>query len=237
LSNAVNNVPALLSIIILLTPPLPPSLPPSLPTHTESMKQLQTLVRQGRKVLANMYLREILTTRDTCFFFQPPSMNSDTTLDMKQKFRTQAGLTWRYISPGVSQHYLKDSPYKALDRLMQGPILVAYPEEIADRTISTRAVLGLAKEFNLGVLGAKWRNNFLSASELKELKSEGVYRGEVLSLFANYQRTVVQALNMHHEKETGTGPAAEGGEGEGEGGKKMAAAAAAEGGSEAPPSK
>lgn len=150
-----------------------------------------------------MYLREILTTRDTCFFFQPPSMNSETVLQMKQKFRAQTGLTWRSFSPAVSQHYLKDSPYKALIRLLQGPMIVAYPEEIADRAIPTRAVLGLAKEFNLGILGAKWQNNFLSAADLKELKAEGVYRGEVLGLFATYQREVVQALNMHHEKESG----------------------------------
>jgi hypothetical protein len=70
-------------------------------------------------------------------------------------------------------------------------------------------VLALAKEFNLGLMGAKWHNTFLSAQEVKELKAEAVYRGEVLSLFANYQREVVQALNFHHEKETGTGPEAE----------------------------
>jgi hypothetical protein len=83
-------------------------------------------------------------------------------------------------------------------------MIVAYPEEIGDRAIPTRAVLGLAKEFNLGILGAKWQNNFLSAADLKELKAEGVYRGEVLGLFATYQREVVQALNMHHEREWNT---------------------------------
>jgi len=69
-------------------------------------------------------------------------------------------------------------------------------------------VLALAKEFNLGLMGAKWHNTFLSAQEVKELKAEAVYRGEVLSIFAAYQREVVQALNLHHEKETGTGEAA-----------------------------
>lgn len=74
-------------------------------------------------------------------------------------------------------------------------------------------MLALAKEYNLGLMGAKWHNTFLSAQQLKELKSEAVYRGEVLGLFATYQREVVQALNLHHEKETGTGPDAEAGAG------------------------
>jgi hypothetical protein len=76
----------------------------------------------------------------------------------------------------------------------------------------TMQVLALAKEYNLGLMGAKWQNTFLSAQQLRELKSEAVYRGEVLGLFATVQREVVQALNLHHEKETGTGPAAEGAE-------------------------
>ncbi len=131
----------------------------------------------------------------------------------------------RYIAPGVSRHYLKDSPYRALDRLMQGPVLVAYPEEATDRKIPTRTVLGLAKEFNLGLLGAKWNNAFWSAQELREVKAQNVSRGEVLSLFANYQRDIVRALNKHHEMETGTGEETEG------------ASVAATGGEEAPPAK
>lgn len=94
---------------------------------------------------------------------------------------------------------------------MQGPVLVAYPEEATDRNIPTRTVLGLAKEFNLGLLGAKWNNAFWSAQELREVKAQNVSRGEVLSLFANYQRDIVRALNKHHENKTGTGEeAAEG---------------------------
>jgi hypothetical protein len=187
-------------------------------------KQLQTVVRQGRKVLANLWLKEILTTRDTCFFFQPPSLDGEQTLDMKQKFSKQLGMTWRHVRPKVSQHYLRESPYRELQNLMQGPVMIAYPREAEDRQISTKTVLALAKEFNLGLMGAKWRNTFLSAQELRELKGEAVYRGEVLALFANYQREVVQALNLHHEKETGTG-----GEAAQEGGEAKAEAAAAGG--------
>lgn len=80
-----------------------------------------------------------------------------------------------------------------------------------DRAISTKQVLALAKEYNLGLMGAKWHNAFLSAAEVKGLKSEAVMRGEVLGLFATYQREVVQALNLHHEKETGAGPEEAGG--------------------------
>jgi hypothetical protein len=41
-------------------------------------RQEQTLVRQGRKVLANLWLKEVLTTRDTCFFFQVgPTLDDD----------------------------------------------------------------------------------------------------------------------------------------------------------------
>lgn len=94
-----------------------------------------------------------------------------------------------------------------------------------DKAIPTKQVLALAKEYNLGLMGAKWHNAFLSAAEVRGLKSEAVMRGEVLALFANYQREVVQALNLHHERETGTGPEAEGA---GEGKKEDAAAAAAE---------
>lgn len=88
-----------------------------------------------------------------------------------------------------------------------------------DRAVSTKQVLALAKEYNLGLMGAKWHNAFLSAAEVKGLKSEAVMRGEVLGLFATYQREVLQALNLHHEKETGTGPKA------GEGEKKEGTAA------------
>ena len=181
-------------------------------------KELQTVVRQGRKVLANLWLKEVLTTRDTCFFFQPPSLDGDATLDMKQKFHKQLGMTWRHVRPAVSRHSLAGSPYQNLAHLMQGPLVVAYPEEAVDRSISTKAVLGLAKEFNLGLQGAKWRNTFLSAQEVKELKSEAVYRGEILALLASSQRTLVQALNVHFEKETG--------EGEGKGDEAAAAPAA-----------
>lgn len=222
---------------------------------------MQTVVRQGRKVLANAWLEEILTTRDACFFFQPPSLDGGTTLEMKQKFHAQLGMAWRHVRPQVSRHYLAQSPYRELQRLMQGPVMVAYPvrcvsicmvrrrrrgvghddmypsmnirvynasalaahgpptqsinqsppqqEEAVDRAIPTKQVLALAKEYNLGLMGAKWHNAFLSAAEVKGLKSEAVMRGEVLALFATYQREVVQALNLHHERETGTGPEAE----------------------------
>lgn len=103
-------------------------------------KQLQTVVRQGRKVLANLWLKEILTTRDACFFFQPPSLDGDTTLEMKQRFHKQLGLAWRHVRPKVSRHYLEGSPYRELQRLMQGPVMVAYPEEAVDKAISTKQV-------------------------------------------------------------------------------------------------
>jgi ribosomal protein L10 len=103
-------------------------------------KQLQTVVRQGRKVLANLWLKEILTTRDACFFFQPPSLDGGTTLEMKQKFHSQLGMTWRHIRPKVSRHYLESGPYRELQRLMQGPVMVAFSEEAKDRAISTKQV-------------------------------------------------------------------------------------------------
>lgn len=92
--------------------------------------------------------------------------------------------------------------------------MIAYPEEAVDRAISTKAVISLAKEFNLGLMGAKWRNNFLSAQEVRELKGEATYRGEVLSLFMNMQTSVLQALDVHHERTTG--PKEEGASTEGE---------------------
>lgn len=188
-------------------------------------KQLQTVVRQGRKVLANLWLKEVMTTRDACFFFQPPSLDGEQTLELKQRFHTQLGMTWRHIRPKVSAHYLEASPYRELRRLMQGPVMVAYPEENAACQVSTKQLLALAKEYNLGLMGAKWQNTFLSAQEVRELKGEAVYRGEVLGLFATFQREVVQALNVHHERATGTGEE-KGGEA---GGNGKVAAAAAEG--------
>lgn len=164
-------------------------------------KQLQTLVRQGRKVLANLWLKEVLTTRDTCFFFQPPSMDGDTQLDMRQKFH-KAQLTWRHFRPNVSKHYLQSSPYKELSTLLHGPFMIAYPISPEVQGINTKAVLQLSKEFNLALMGAKWKNQFLSATTLEELKSENVYRGEILSLFMTYQRDIYEALRVYHEKQS-----------------------------------
>lgn len=188
-------------------------------------KELQTIVRQGRKVLANLWLKEVLTTRDTCFFFQAPSLNGETELELRQKFHHQLGMTWRHFRPSVSKHYLKDSPYRELLRLMQGPFLIAYAKEAVDRDIPTKSLLALAKEYNLGLLGAKWRNTFVTANQVKELKSEATYRGEVLALFAGAQRNVVQALNVHHEKTTGVSSTGEKGGAGAAAGKEEAAAA------------
>jgi len=164
-------------------------------------KQLQTIVRQGRKVLANLWLKEVLTTRDTCFFFQPPSQDGDTQLDMRQKFNKE-NLTWRHFRPSVSKHYLKSSPYKELTCLMNGPFMIAYPTNPEAKGISTKSVLSLSKEFNLALLGAKWKNQFLTSDTIKELKGENVYRGEILSLFMSYQRDLYEALRVHHERNT-----------------------------------
>lgn len=165
-------------------------------------KQLQTIVRQGRKLLANKWLEHILTTRDTCFFFQSPGLNGEATLQLKQKLHKEK-MTWRHFRPSVSRHYLKSSPYRELESIMQGPVMIAYPEEAVEMPIKTRTILNLAKEYNLGLLGAKWNNRFLTPNDIKELKSESVYRGEVLSLFLTYHNGVAKALNAYIERETG----------------------------------
>jgi hypothetical protein len=132
-------------------PNRPTDRPTDRPAPKRMPKQLQTVVRQGRKVLANLWLKEILTTRDACFFFQPPSLDGGTTLEMKQKFHTQLGMTWRHVRPKVSRHYLEGGQghYRELQRLMQGPVMVAYPEEAKDRAIST-------KQVNVGWVEGRW---------------------------------------------------------------------------------
>lgn len=165
-------------------------------------KQLVTLVRQGRKVLANLYLKEILTTRDPCFFFMNPDMTGDTLLDMRQKFYKE-NLQFMHFRPAVSRHYLKSSPYANLSSLLQGPFLIAYQRVPDDKGVGISTMSNLSKEFNLALLGVKWQNQFLSPMDVKELKSENVYRGEVLSLFHSQQAKLVKALKTYHDKNTG----------------------------------
>lgn len=186
-------------------------------------KQLQTIVRQGRKILANKYLEQILTTRDTCFFFHAPKLTGEAQLSLKQKMHKEK-MTWRHIRGSVSRHYLENSPYRELQSILQGPVMMAYPEEVEDMPINTKTILNLAKEYKLGLLGAKWRNTFLTPDDIKELKSEAVLRGEVLSLFLTYHDGVARALNTYVKKQTG----------EGEEGEKKEEGAKAEGEAAAP---
>ena len=128
-------------------------------------------------------------------------MDGDTQLDMRQNFHKEQ-LTWRHFRPSVFKHFLKSSPFKELSCLMHGPFMVAYPNSPEVKGISIKSVLSLAKEFNLALPGAKWKNRFLTPDTIQELKGESAYRGEILSIFMTYQRDIYEALRVHHDRST-----------------------------------
>lgn len=104
---------------------------------------------------------------------------------------------------------------------MRGPIMIAYPNEInlsndndnennssssitsgKNAFTTTNFLQKLSKDYNLNLIGIKWKNTFLNANQVSDLKSEGTYRGEVLGLFMRYQRSLLRGFKVYLEKQT-----------------------------------
>ena len=174
-----------------------------------------TLVRQGKKILDNKYLEKILTTRDLCVFFTPAPISGSKRTELTKLMLTN-NLRFKHFRGTVAKKYLENSPFKHLSPIMRGPIMIAYPNELnqfeqqQEQTTNasyttTNFLKKIEKDYNFNLIGIKWKNQFLNANQVHQLKSEGIYRGEVLSLFMKYQRTLLRAFKIHLDKnETNT---------------------------------